>query len=617
MKIGALSFNFLLAMGLLAGCESNVDSSSFESDVKFSFSQSGNSVDWNGESEKLSVNAYIFSNSVFTGRKLNVPVGTDNMVSLNISKGGKVFFTLGSEEPQSLKKIQSGVSTEADLGQALMSGSDNASYMYSSDGVSKSGAVELVRTVARLDLDLQVNGLTRIEKVAFENLALETKIFEEALPYNSSSRYNDDVQLEPAVTSTTAGIKYLYESAEPIKITVYGTYNDIPITASTQLESVTRNKVYKLQVVNAGASVNLALSIRDWAEGGKVESDPDVNERILIDESYSSLPEGVESDLEKNSLKITGDGASFTMAFLSDSKVDIAYMSGITDDVIIGVPAVSYEKNKVCTKIPVTIAEQGKGKLAYQVKIGLKSALREHAYDYVNLTVGSSRHQIQTVTLAGITWMQFNARSRDLEDQIYPIDGASVEYMYENNWLTTVGGLFQWGRMYMYTPWLSGLNNAGEQTQDKPWVMESHVPCPDGYRVPTYQELKTILPDSLTIPGSHTVNGETIDITLHRSGLQPAAINGVSVNARYLKLTSQQTGNSLFIPLSGYKWDKSTTTNPQFGHGFVLWSNEYHSGGYSNAVRYWPGNNVTSAVMAANYRLPAESFSYVRCVKSE
>lgn len=104
MKIGALSVNFLLAMGLLAGCESNVDSSLFESDVKFSFSQSGNSVDWNGESEKLSVNAYIFSNSVFTGRKLNVPVGTDNMVSLNISKGGKVFFTLGSEEPQSLKK---------------------------------------------------------------------------------------------------------------------------------------------------------------------------------------------------------------------------------------------------------------------------------------------------------------------------------------------------------------------------------------------------------------------------------------------------------------------------------------------------------------------------------
>lgn len=40
-------------------------------------------------------------------------------------------------------------------------------------------------------------------------------------------------------------------------------------------------------------------------------------------------------------------------------------------------------------------------------------------------------------------------RSRDLEDQIYPLDGATVEDMYHKSWINTVGGLFQFGRLYM------------------------------------------------------------------------------------------------------------------------------------------------------------------------
>lgn len=64
-----------------------------------------------------------------------------------------------------------------------------------------------------------------------------------------------------------------------------------------------------------------------------------------------------------------------------------------------------------------------------------------------------SDKQIETVEIGGNVWMAFNARSRDLDDQIYPLDGATIEDMYRTSWINTVGGLFQSGRLYMYVPW--------------------------------------------------------------------------------------------------------------------------------------------------------------------
>ena len=77
--------------------------------------------------------------------------------------------------------------------------------------------------------------------------------------------------------------------------------------------------------------------------------------------------------------------------------------------------------------------------------------------------------------------MAFNARSHDLEDQIYPLDGATVEDMYHKSWINTVGGLFQFGRLYMYVPWqgYNPSNNLGNQTADAPWVKDT------GYRLVT------------------------------------------------------------------------------------------------------------------------------------
>lgn len=82
-----------------------------------------------------------------------------------------------------------------------------------------------------------------------------------------------------------------------------------------------------------------------------------------------------------------------------------------------------------------------------------------------------SDKQIETVEIGGNVWMAFNARSRDLDDQIYPLDGATIEDMYRTSWINTVDGLFQSGRLYMYVPWqgYNPSNNLGNQVADTPW----------------------------------------------------------------------------------------------------------------------------------------------------
>lgn len=65
--------------------------------------------------------------------------------------------------------------------------------------------------------------------------------------------------------------------------------------------------------------------------------------------------------------------------------------------------------------------------------------------------------------------MAFNARSRDLEDQIYPLDGATVEDMYHKSWINTVGVCSSLS--FIYVRALAGYNPSqlGNQTADASW----------------------------------------------------------------------------------------------------------------------------------------------------
>ena len=313
-----------------------------------------------------------------------------------------------------------------------------------------------------------------------------------------------------------------------------------------------------------------------------------------------------------------------TLAFVAASAVQMASVDGQTPDVVIRqLPDNIRTDEGVVSLFEVEVAPQGKGNLGYSVMMHMKSPLLAQSYDYVEMRVEKSKNQIETVRMADIEWMAFNTWGRDLEDQTYPSAGHDVEQMYRENWSACAGGFFQWGRLYTYIPWkgYSPSNNLGGQAQDNPWIHDTHMPCPEGYRLPTIEELEALIPIPVgtdRLPDDYTNGaGEPIEVTLVNNGKVPSTTNNPNHAERYIKLTNRDTGEYLILPLAGSKGDKATHSNPEFGLRMVLWANSGSPmGGHAWSYKVDYGKTtINQRGSVSKSQLQKEAFAPVRCVK--
>lgn len=525
-------------------------------------------------------------------------------------------------------RAQENVTTETDFSQSVIeSGAGDRSAPYflstvtdlkSADIVGREVIVTMKHGVARIDLNTLSDRKILIDELTVENAPAATRIFVEKDPV-SGKTVSYKKPYEPAFSGKDEAVFYLFESADPVTVTVHGSYDGIPVRIQVSIPEVERNKIYELEILNAGATFKGVFDVKDWEDGETVTGKPDTDRRITISPSQSSLPQGITADFEKNVVNVPASGITgLRLAFVADTRIDITDVEGLAEGVSVGRMTVTDAPEGIVSAFDVSIPAQTNGRLGYSVFVHLKNALFADSYDFVEIKVAPSDHQIETVEMGGNIWMAFNARTPDLDDQIYTLDGLSVEEMYRYNWINTVGGLFQFGRQYMYTPWVgyNPSNNLGGQEQDIPWQSASHTPCPEGYRLPTRTELESIFPKGETIPGSYVVgNGERITATLHTAEGKLITPTGVSGSQRYVKFTAEDTGRYLIIPLAGGKGDKSTSNNPAFGKRAVLWTNSNAGcpGGY--ALAYWMKfeNNESTAI--TEERLQMEAFASVRCVK--
>lgn len=487
---------------------------------------------------------------------------------------------------------------------------------YHATGAAPADAtVTLRHGTARIDLDTSADAALSVTAVTLKNVPAAARPFAEEAAA-SEQRLTYTKLCDPPLSGTAADLFRVYGSASPVEAIVEGSYRDIPVQMQVTLPEIAANRIYTLTIRNAGAEIELQFEVAPWEEGDRVVGTPDTEHRILLDPAHSDIPAGVTVDYAKNSVEIPAEGARMTLAFVAATRVDIASTEGLTDDVTIHPVRLSHTEAGIVSAYDLTVAPQGRGRLGYEVVLHLQYAVHAASYDFVRLCVAPSSHPIETVQMAGLEWMAFNARSRDLEDQIYPLDGCTVEEMYRTDWLACIGGLFQFGRLYMYEPWqgYNPSNNLGNQQQDVPWQHDTHMPCPEGYRVPTPDELNALLPHGTTIPGQFT-NGrqETIVATLHTADGTISTPTGIGGTPRYVKLTASG-GRVLILPLAGYKGDKSTTNNPGFGQRAVFWTNDNTGmpGGWArtHSVIF----NNPAAVSNAT-QLQMEGFASLRCVK--
>ncbi len=488
------------------------------------------------------------------------------------------------------------------------------------------------RGVARIDLDARDADMD-ISSITVEDAPAATYVFagETVMPNSGTTEYTYEYTSAP--TGIEKGVFMIFESDKDVHVSIHGSVDGMEITVPAVIETVERNKVYTLRVYDKNATVKASFTVADWEEGDTFNSSPDMSKGLHIDQAASVFPAGVTVDYVNNIIEVPGDGVKdMKIAFSSEMRVDIDtivyYGERVEIDSIEAkhvkfTPEKAYNTDKgVITKYNVDINPQLKGRPNYEMKMYVKKTVMSTSYDYVTIRVAPSEYQIPTVELAGITWMAFNATTPDPDDQMYVDKGKTVEDMYVDDWVTCVGGLFQFGRKYKYIPYQSydPSNDLGSQKQDIPWVHDTHLPLPEGYHVATIDEWQTLIPAETTITDgtSYTAgNGETINVEVIRlpgDVVTPTNVNGV---CRYLKLTSAETGNTLILPYGGYKSDKSTAATSNFGKDMVYWGSDNNNcpGGHARAIRFmfnW-GNSCVPNV----FQWPMEAFSYVRGVKND
>lgn len=576
------------------------------------------------ETEITSLNAYLFVDEILQKSIKNITL-QNGSCTFDVVEGSIIYFLANLPETAELQAIETGKTKESTF-QALhnKATTDNKAAFFLSGScqipsISSNPTaltVPMYRSVAQIDLDTSRDEKIKVTRIDIQDAATTSSLFPTDVLSASTGKQTYNLNYEDSPITSTENILRIYESNTPVKITVYTYYQDIPKVINLFLPQVKRNFKYTIRLTGVGTTINGTLQVVPWGDGGNIETLPDLSEKISIDKTYSTLPDGVTIDSGNNLVSVSDKGGNIILAFVSDIQVELESTEGAGNEIAVSSQGVESKDGKVISKFLVKVAEQGKGRLGYQAILHMKRKLQQYSYDQFVIDVSPSVNQIAEVTIGGVTWMGFNATTRNLEDQIYTLDGGTVEDMYKKSWANTIGGLFQWGRIYMYNPCLSGSNNAGNQKQDIPWISDTHVPCPEEYRLPTKEEMRALFPPQQEFPGEYTYNGEKVTVTLHSSEPESVTIGGVSGKARYLRLKSE-TGAVLCFPLSGQKGDKSGAVNPGLGQGFTIWTSENKgaTGGWAWTGKFWPGNDKTSAVIDNNSQLQAEGYAYVRCLK--
>ena len=584
--------------------------------VRFTIRTEGLSADERFETVK----AYLFDAEGRLGDAPTLTPDAGRTVELTLGSEAEAYFLTGAELPVTPGMSRSDF-LQLTVGEGLQHDHSAPEFMaaHASFAAGVPSTVTFRRRTARIDLDTRADASIRVTAVTLHGVPAVALPFREEPAATDRTLTYTRRYAEP-LAGQAADLFRVYPSAHPVEVSVAALYGDTPVQISATLPALQANRIYTLTLRNAGAALEGSFVVAPWEEGETVVGSPDTEHRILLDPDRSAIPADVQADFAANTLDIPAAGATLTLAFRASMPIEIAATEGLTEAVRIGDPAVTTDADGSClSAYPVTVAPQGRGRLGYEVVLHLKYALYKEHYDYVLLRVAPSSFRIETVTLAGCEWMAFNARSRDLEDQIYCLDGCTVEEMYRTNWLACTGGLFQFGRLFMYEPWqgYNPSNNLGGQQQDVPWRSDSHMPCPEGYRVPTPAEFEALLPSGTTIPGSYrTATGEAVRAVLLTAEGAISTPTGVTGTPRYVKLTAESDGRSLILPLAGSKGDKSTTNNPSFGARTILWTNDNTgmAGGWArtHAITYANG-----AATARADGLQMEGFASLRCVKKQ
>ena len=595
---------------------------------------------------------------------LSAPSATDAGVTVELFHfsrqmlKGKVTVTVPQTDPVTLEKEEesriyalSGYSIDtkvADSGEELFAhtliqspeGAQSAPMFFSGvaelDIAEDDLSVPLTRGVARIDVNNTDAGL-QIKSVTVSDAAAASYIFplEESVCESNVVTYSRDFE---GIRGLEKGVITLFESANPATVTITGTSDGEPVEIVMKTPAVKRNKVYTVTLTptdpNQTATVKGTITVADWEEGDDYNPGPDTSHGIMLDIAASAFPANVKYDEVTGIVDVPAEGLEdLRLAFRSDLRIDIDNftLSGewVEKDSLADRGAftinnykVTESGNDIITTYSVKIKPQLICRSEYLIDLGVRKASMVSVYDHVRIRVAPHPKQIHTVKMAGMEWMCFNATSKNLEDQIFPLEGVSVEEMYNEHYVDCVGNYFQYGKENPFSPWTSNNpNQFADQPRDIPWKTEGRMPLPEGYHVSSAAEWKALMPNGIVLPASWmTASGDSIKgslVTLPGTLETPsAATNKKNFKMRYVLLESVTTGNKLYVPLAGIK-PNNTAEVPGHGNlGFDLRTSYWLADDrYCWLIDYKATADKEDGAAASQNRWNYDGFMLVRGVK--
>lgn len=399
-------------------------------------------------------------------------------------------------------------------------------------------------------------------------------------------------------------------------------------TPDGALFDILRNHLYRisLNVGVAGAASaeeawnvfmtpdQIKVDVASWIDGGPVEVPNSPS--ISIDKDNSTLPAGVDIATADNRIDVSNTGGEMWLAFCAGTTVEVTNVVNPFPErlqIDTNEPAKEVVGDKMVTRFKVTVKKQTLGQEGYAVQINLKSPLQQLSYNRFTINVHPSNKLFEVVTLGGRTWMAFNSMGKGNDVQLYLEPGMTVQEMYEQHWVETLGRQFQFGVNKTHVPWKkpTGTGGFGPDWNGK----KDGPPCPDGYRAPDISELKDLFPKSalsLQEGSTYTYNGETITASLKQGTPETITFPESTIKGQtyYITLTSQETGNVMYIPFGGWKIDGSAA-DPNTLNGVYLWANNFWK---SWGVAKKGQEMIWEPPQYGTPLLP-NSYTYMRCIK--